>query len=92
MLNKVTTKFLDELKMMLSQKGVFFNYDTEVVNWIQNKAQTNIYGARPLGRIIDEHIKKALVNELLFGKIKDGGKVLAQIDPQTLTISFQYSN
>ena len=91
-LNKVTSKFLDELKMMLSQKGVFFNYDTELVQWIQNKAQTNIYGARPLGRIIDEHIKKALVNELLFGKIKDGGKVLAQVDPQTLTISFQYSN
>lgn len=72
---RVVNKFVDELKMQLQKKNVFLDVSEKAKKWLLQKGYDKVYGARPLGRTIDEHLKKPLVDELLFGKLKDGGKV-----------------
>lgn len=73
MILKVVEKFLNELKTQLHSKQVDFNYHPEVIKWLMQKGYSPIYGARPLARTIDEHIKKPLVEDLLFGRLQEGG-------------------
>jgi ATP-dependent Clp protease ATP-binding subunit ClpA len=44
------------------------------------KGYDKVYGARPLARAVDEHLKKALVDELLFGRLVDGGRISVEIE------------
>jgi ATP-dependent Clp protease ATP-binding subunit ClpA len=72
---RVVNKFIDELRMQLQKKKVDLAVSSEVLQWIMNKGYDKVYGARPLARTIDESIKKPLVDELLFGKLSQGGTV-----------------
>ena len=45
-------------------------------------------GARPIGRLIDDKLRKALANEVLFGKLENGGKVLADLDDNEVKFTF----
>lgn len=80
MVMKITQKFVDELKMMLLEKKVELNASQEVIKWLMKKGYDKVYGARPLARAVDEHLKKALVDELLFGRLVDGGRVSVEIE------------
>ncbi|MEL4419852.1 hypothetical protein AAEH74_23230, partial [Shewanella algae] len=55
--------------------------------WLFEKGHDPAYGARPFQRTVDEHIKRALVDELLFGKLQTGGKVVVSVEGGKL--SFQ---
>ncbi len=72
---KVVEKFLSELKMNLAQKHVDLIYDDGILKYLAEKGFDPVYGARPIARKIDQLIKSQLVDELLFGKLKSGGKV-----------------
>jgi ATP-dependent Clp protease ATP-binding subunit ClpA len=87
-LYKVTQKFVDELKMNLLEKKVELTVPTEVVRWLMKKGYDRVYGARPLTRTIDEHLKKALVDELLFGRLVDGGRVQVELEKDVLKFHF----
>jgi ATP-dependent Clp protease ATP-binding subunit ClpA len=80
MVMKITQKFVDELKMLLLEKKVELNVSQEVIKWLMKKGYDKVYGARPLARAVDEHLKKALVDELLFGRLVDGGRVSVEIE------------
>ncbi len=80
MVMKVTQKFVDELKMVLLEKKVELNVSQEVIRWLMKKGYDKVYGARPLARAVDEHLKKALVDELLFGRLVDGGRIVVEIE------------
>ncbi|HWU42141.1 MAG TPA: ATP-dependent Clp protease ATP-binding subunit ClpA, partial [Bdellovibrio sp.] len=69
MVLKITQKFVDELKMTLLTKKVELNVSQDVIKWLMKKGFDKVYGARPLARCVDEHLKKALVDELLFGRL-----------------------
>lgn len=56
-------------------RGVTFELDKKAINWLADKGYDERMGARPLGRVIQEYIKKPLADELLFGKLKNGGTV-----------------
>jgi ATP-dependent Clp protease ATP-binding subunit ClpA len=86
---KVVAKFVDELKMTLAEKKVDLQVSAEVLKWLLKKGYDKIYGARPLARTVDEHLKKALVDELLFGRLADGGRV--QVDVESNALKFQFS-
>lgn len=86
---RVVAKFVDEVKMQLQKKNVELSVSQEVLQWLMKKGYDKIYGARPLARTIDEHIKKALVDELLFGRLVDGGKVGVSLKDGAL--HFKYS-
>ncbi|MBW3098510.1 ATP-dependent Clp protease ATP-binding subunit ClpA [Pseudohoeflea coraliihabitans] len=73
--NMVVQKFVMQLEAQLAERNVTFDLGEDSVRWLAEKGYDERMGARPLGRVIQEHIKKPLANELLFGKLKDGGTV-----------------
>ena len=74
-IERVVDKLLMELEGRLSERNVEIHVDDEARSWIARVGFDPMLGARPLGRMIAEHIKKPLSDELLFGKVKDGGIV-----------------
>jgi ATP-dependent Clp protease ATP-binding subunit ClpA len=88
MVMKVTTKFVDELKMVLLEKKVELIVSQDVIRWLMKKGFDKVYGARPLARCVDEHLKKALVDELLFGRLVDGGRVNVELEKEILKFHF----
>ena len=72
---KVVEKFILQLEAQLSERQVNIEISTEAADWLAEKGYDQQMGARPLARVIQEHIKKPLAEELLFGKLKDGGTV-----------------
>ncbi|MGZ3726033.1 MAG: ATP-dependent Clp protease ATP-binding subunit ClpA [Pseudobdellovibrio sp.] len=87
---KVVEKFLSELRMNLAQKKVELVYSDAVVKYLADKGFDSVYGARPIARKIDQLIKSQLVDELLFGKLKDGGRV--EIDIKNDNPTFEFKN
>lgn len=75
LIEKVVEKFLKELQVSLLQKNVTLHYDEKVVKHIATVGFDPVYGARPIARQIDQLIKAQLVDELLFGQLKNGGSV-----------------
>ena len=75
LIEKVVEKFLKELQVSLLQKNVTLYYDEKVVKHIATVGFDPVYGARPIARQIDQLIKAQLVDELLFGQLKNGGSV-----------------
>ncbi|MDX6751411.1 ATP-dependent Clp protease ATP-binding subunit ClpA [Geminicoccaceae bacterium 1502E] len=76
----VVEKFVRELAAQLADRRVHIELDEEARAWLAEKGYEPLYGARPLARVIQEHIKRPLADELLFGKLAKGGKVLVTIE------------
>ncbi|HEX6612770.1 MAG TPA: ATP-dependent Clp protease ATP-binding subunit ClpA [Rhodanobacteraceae bacterium] len=72
---RVVDKFLIELETQLQEKRVVLNVDPEARRWLAEHGFDPHMGARPMARVIQEKIKRALADELLFGKLAEGGKV-----------------
>ena len=70
---KIVGKFLQELKGMVSDKGVVINVSDTALDYLVDKGFNPKMGARPLQRVIDNEIKKELSRELLFGNLRNGG-------------------
>ncbi len=74
-ISKVVEKFIFQLEAQLADRGVSIELSDEATRWLAEKGYDEKFGARPLGRVIQEHIKKPLAEELLFGKLEHGGTV-----------------
>ncbi|SMC67068.1 ATP-dependent Clp protease ATP-binding subunit ClpA [Rhizobium sp. RU36D] len=74
-IHKVVQKFVMQLEAQLSERNVTFDLSEAAVAWLSKNGYDEKMGARPLARVIQEHIKKPLANEILFGKLKKGGVV-----------------
>jgi ATP-dependent Clp protease ATP-binding subunit ClpA len=72
---KIVDKFIDELNVQLKAKKVTIAVSEKAKGYLANMGYDKAMGARPLGRVIQEKIKDPLVDEVLFGKLKSGGKV-----------------
>jgi len=72
---KVVEKMTLELQSFLKQKNVDISIDKKAKEYLADKGYDPKMGARPLGGVIEREIKDALIDELLFGKLKNGGKV-----------------
>ena len=68
--HQVVQKFVMQLEAQLSERGVTFDLSPEAIAWLADKGYDERMGARPLGRVIQEHIKKPLADEVLFGKLR----------------------
>ncbi len=77
---KVVEKFIFQLEAQLAERNVTIELTKEATEWIANKGYDEKFGARPLGRVIQEHIKKPLAEELLFGKLSSGGIVKVGVE------------
>jgi ATP-dependent Clp protease ATP-binding subunit ClpA len=74
-ITKVVDKFLFEFEAQLEEKGVSLTIDDEARTWFAMHGYDPQMGARPMARVIQENIKKPLAEELLFGKLTNGGSV-----------------
>ena len=72
---RVVDKFLIELETQLQEKHVSLTVDADARRWLAEHGFDPQMGARPMSRVIQENVKRALADELLFGKLADGGKV-----------------
>jgi len=74
-IGRVVDKFVMQLEAQLADRGVAIELTAAARGWLGDKGYDRLYGARPLARIIQEHVKKPLAEELLFGKLVKGGLV-----------------
>ncbi len=72
---RVVEKFVMQLEAQLADRNVTIELSSAAKEWLAERGYDRLYGARPLSRVIQEHIKKALAEELLFGKLVKGGAV-----------------
>ena len=83
----VVDKFLVELQGQLDDKKVTLDVDDEARRWLLAKGYDKTMGARPLARVIQEHIKKPLAEKILFGRLaKDGGVVFVRVHDGELVV------
>jgi ATP-dependent Clp protease ATP-binding subunit ClpA len=86
---KVVDKFIIQLEAQLADRKIEFEVTKAANLWLANKGYDKRYGARPLGRTIQEFIKKPLADEILFGKLKSGGLVKINVDSKKENLSFK---
>ncbi len=80
-ISRVVEKFVLQLEAQLTDRGVTFELTPDATAWLAERGYDSRFGARPLGRVIQEHIKKPLADEILFGELAKGGLVKVDVDP-----------
>jgi ATP-dependent Clp protease ATP-binding subunit ClpA len=78
--HRVVEKFVLQLEAQLADRGVTFELDEKSTAWLAERGYDERMGARPLGRLIQEVIKKPLAEEVLFGKLQKGGVVRVTVE------------
>ncbi|MFT6098869.1 MAG: ATP-dependent Clp protease ATP-binding subunit ClpA [Arenicella sp.] len=86
---KIVDKELLEVERQLLEKNVQLNIDKAARTWIADNGYDENMGARPLARLIQEEIKRGLADELLFGKLQNGGVVDISTDEDKLSFDIQ---
>ncbi|MDP1874018.1 ATP-dependent Clp protease ATP-binding subunit ClpA [Phenylobacterium sp.] len=74
-IRQVVQKFVMQLEAQLADRHVTIETSDEAAGWLADNGFDELYGARPLARVIQEHIKKPLADEILFGRLVKGGHV-----------------
>ena len=86
----IVDKFIIEIEAQLEDKGVSLSIDKEAKEYLADEGYDEVYGARELGRVIQEKVKKPMAEELIFGKLSKGGNV--EITLKNKKITFNFSN
>ena len=86
---RVVEKFVMQLEAQLADRNVTIELSSAAKEWLAERGYDRLNGARPLGRVIQEHIKKPLAEELLFGKLVKGGAVKVTLKDKKL--EFEYT-
>jgi ATP-dependent Clp protease ATP-binding subunit ClpA len=79
-IEKVVEKFVLQLEAQLGDRNVTIELSDEATRWLIANGYDELMGARPMARVIQEHIKKPLADEVLFGHLKNGGHVRVIVD------------
>ena len=85
-MTKIVTKFVDELRAQVKEKGIKIKLDKESTNWLITKGFDPKMGARPLQRVIDKEIKRPMAKMMLFGDLKNGGLLSITIQDDKLLL------
>jgi ATP-dependent Clp protease ATP-binding subunit ClpA len=89
-IDRVVEKFVLELEAQLIDRDVTFDLTPEATRWLGEKGYDDSFGARPLARVIQENVKKPLADEILFGKLKNGGTVRVLLDRENDKLAFEF--
>ncbi len=82
--SRVVDKFILQLELQLAEQNVHIQFDGDARDWLSKRGYDRLYGARPMGRLIQEKVKQPLAEELLFGKLAHGGEVHVSIKDDKL--------
>jgi ATP-dependent Clp protease ATP-binding subunit ClpA len=85
---RVVDKFVGALEAQLADRGVTIDLSAPARAWLAAKGYDDKFGARPLARLIQEHVKKPLADELLFGRLARGGRVSVTVVDGVLAFDF----
>ncbi|MGB5199307.1 MAG: ATP-dependent Clp protease ATP-binding subunit ClpA [Sedimenticolaceae bacterium] len=85
----VVDKFLFELEQQLEEKHVSISVGSEVREWLADRGYDPQMGARPMARVIQDRIKKPMAEELLFGRLSQGGKVRVELADGELEFEYE---
>ncbi|MEX1148044.1 MAG: AAA family ATPase, partial [Sphingomonadales bacterium] len=88
-IERIVDKFILELELQLEERDVTIELGPRARTWLAARGYDPAYGARPLGRVIQEEIKKPMAEELLFGKLVKGGHVKIELEDGAL--AFEYT-
>ncbi|MCP4679544.1 MAG: ATP-dependent Clp protease ATP-binding subunit ClpA [Deltaproteobacteria bacterium] len=88
-MERIVHKFIDELRLQLDERKVSIELTDNAIAWLAAEGHDEIFGARPLVRLIQRKIRRSLAEELLFGKLVDGGKVEINERDGELTFKLQ---
>jgi len=88
-IQQVVDKFIVELQAQLDEKGVSLELSKAARLWLAEHGYDKTMGARPMKRLIQEHLKKALANELLFGELTHGGVAKVEVKKDELVINYE---
>jgi ATP-dependent Clp protease ATP-binding subunit ClpA len=89
-IGRVVDKFILQLEEQLADRNVVIELQASARAWLAEKGYDPLFGARPLARIIQEHIKKQLAEELLFGHLAKGGIVRVKRDESEDKLAFTF--
>jgi ATP-dependent Clp protease ATP-binding subunit ClpA len=89
-IQQVVDKFINELDMQLSPRKVSLTLTQAARKYLAEKGYDRTFGARPMARLVHNEIKQALANELLFGCLQQGGKVV--VDAADGKLVFRYES
>jgi ATP-dependent Clp protease ATP-binding subunit ClpA len=78
-IKSVVSKFVMQLEAQLGDRNITIELTDEAADWLAKNGFDELYGARPLARTIQEHIKKPLADDILFGRLTRGGHVKVQL-------------
>jgi ATP-dependent Clp protease ATP-binding subunit ClpA len=86
---KIVGKFLVELKTQVNDKGITITISNEAIDYLVEKGFDPKMGARPLQRVIDKDVKRPLSREMLFGQLRNGGKVEIAVNDNGIYLNTQ---
>jgi ATP-dependent Clp protease ATP-binding subunit ClpA len=87
---RVVDKFIIELEGQLSDRDVTFDLSTAAREWLAEEGYDETMGARPMARVIHQHIKQPLADEILFGALLNGGRVKVGVSEDGKKLTFDY--
>ncbi|MGH6894136.1 MAG: ATP-dependent Clp protease ATP-binding subunit ClpA, partial [Dongiaceae bacterium] len=86
---QVVDKFVMQLEVQLADRHVLIELSDDARKWLAQKGFDPLYGARPLARVIQDNIKKALAEDILFGRLEKGGTVRIDLDRENDKLTFE---
>ncbi|MEM6651376.1 MAG: ATP-dependent Clp protease ATP-binding subunit ClpA [Pseudomonadota bacterium] len=89
-IERVVEKFVLQLEVQLADRNVTIELAAGARDWLAERGFDAEFGARPLARVISEHVKKPMAEELLFGKLAKGGTVKIGLDKKKDELTFKY--
>ncbi len=89
-MTRIVDKFILQLENQIADRAVSLTVSERARSWLGQNGYDPLYGARPLARLIQEKIKKPLAEELLFGRLQNGGTILVGVDESTAALTFLF--
>jgi ATP-dependent Clp protease ATP-binding subunit ClpA len=87
-ISKIVEREIEKLNIQMATRGIVIKLSKKAIEYIAKEGYSDLYGAREIGRIIDEKIKEPLTDEILFGELKDGGNVKVSYKREKLDFAF----
>ena len=85
----IVEKFILQLEAQLAERRVAITLEPDARAWLAAKGYDPVYGARPLARVVQREVRDRLTDEILFGKLENGGTVTIGVKDDVLTFTFQ---
>ena len=88
-MESIVEKFVLQLESQLTERRVAFVLDPAARAWLATKGYDPIYGARPLARVIQTEVRDPLTDEILFGRLEQGGTVRIRLEGDGLAFGYE---